>query len=359
MKLLSAKIFYFVSCALAALSFGKLAGSITETLIYPDADIYKHSNYGLMVPFIIDFLFLGMFYLFRKKIAWIFENFHSKAVLWTVWTVPAFITFANLMMDFIKYKNVWVETTFFLYMIIELVLLYFFIFFQFIFYQIANISYEKHMLEKTSFIYQIQAHQYEALKKYMEQTRGMRHDFRHVMITVRELIQKENYKEVQNYTRRYYNDILDETVPYNFCKNTAANAILSYYANIAVLADIQINFQVRLPDKIYISDIDLSIVFGNLLENAVKMSKTVQQQKRYICLTADIDTPGSLYIVMTNSFEAEKQKENLLDSEEYRNNLSSIQNIAKKYYGVVEFYKNEGEFVSNIMLNIQKYKENL
>ncbi len=355
-KLDKRKLFYLFLCALAALSFGGLAGSITEAMIYPDADIYKHSDYGLIVQFIISFLFLEIFYLFRKKIAWILENFHSKIVWRTVWTVPAFITFVNLMMQPVNYKNVWVGRAFLLYLIIETVLLYFFIFFQFIFYQIAKISYEKYMSEKTSFVYQIQARQYEALKKYMEQTRGMHHDFRHVMIMVGELIQKEEYEKVQSYTRRYYHDILDETVQYSFCKNTAVNAILSYYANIAAHADIQIDFQVGLPDKIYISDIDLSIVFGNLLENAIKMAKTVQQKKRCICLTADVDIPGSLYIVMTNSVKTAKQRESLSDNEEYIDNFSSVRNIAEKYCGVADFYENKDKFASNVMLKIKKYE---
>lgn len=347
------KLFYLFLCASAALSFGTFAGCITEAIIYPNDGIYKLFDYGLMVQFIISFLCMGVFYFFRKKIEWIFENFHSKTVWRTVWTVPAFITFSNLMMQPVKYNNVWIGRIFMLYLLVETILLYFFIFFQFIFYQIAKTSYEKYQSEKISLTYQIQASQYETLKNYMEQTRGMRHDFKHVIITVRELIQEEKYSEAKNYIRHYYKDILDKTMQYNFCKNTAANAILSYYANIAVLADIQIDFQVRLPNKIYISDIDLSIIFGNLLENAVKASKTVQQEKRYICLAADTDTPGSLYIVMTNSFETTEQKESLLNNEKYINNLSSIRNIAEKYYGVAEFYKNEGEFVSNIMLKIK------
>ncbi len=350
------KLFYLFLSSLTALSFCRLAGNITEAFIYREADIHKYFDYGLIAQFLFSFFFLGIAFLFRKKIAWIFENFHSKIVWRTIWTIPAFITFTNFMMVPVKYRNVWVGRAFLLYLTIEMVLLYFFMFFQFIFYQIAKTSYEKYMLEKSSFVYQIQARQYEALKKYMEQTRSMRHDFRHIMITVGELIQKGNYEQVQNYTRHYYHDILDETMPYSFCKNTAVNAILCYYANIATHADIQIDFQVGLPDKIYISDIDLSIVFGNLLENAIKMAKTVQQKKRCICLTADIDTPDSLYIVMTNSVKTAKQRESLSDNKEYIDNLSSVRNIAEKYCGVADFYENKDKFASNVMLKIKKYE---
>jgi len=348
------KLLYLFLCAAAALSFGALAGSMTEAALYPQSDIYKLSDYGLIVQFIISFLFLGAFFLFRKKIAWIFENLHSKAVWRSVWTVPALIAFSNFMMEPLEYYNVWVGRIFLLYFIMEIVLLYLFIFFQFMFYQIAKTSYEKYMSEKTTLIYQIQGTQYEALKNHMEQTRGMRHDFKHVMMTVGELIQKEKYDEVKVYTEHYYKAVLNKSMQYSFCKNAAVNAILSYFTNIAADAGIQTKFQVGLPDKTNISDIDLSIVFSNLLENAVMAAKAVQPEKRYIRLTADTNTPNSLYIVMTNSFGASDKKYSQLNTKGNAAGLSSIRSIAEKYHGVAEFYEDKGEFVSNVMLELKK-----
>lgn len=345
------KLLYLFLCAAAALSFGGLAGSITEAAVYPEANVYKPSDYGLIVQFIISFLFLGIFYLFQNKIVWIFENFHSKAVWRTVWTVPALVTFSNIMMEPVEYHNVWVGRIFLLYLILEAVLLYFFIFFQFMFYQIAKTTQEKYLSEKTALLYQIQANQYEALKNYMVQTRHLRHDFKHVMMTVGELIQKEKYTEVKTYAGRYYETFSDKGLQYSFCKHTAVNALLSYYANIAADSNIQTKFEIRLQNKIGISDIDLSILFGNLLEHAI--TQAVRSEKKYICLTADTDTPGSLYLVMTNSFQ---EKADRKDSQSKRDgssaDIDSIKAIAQKYHGVAEFYVNDKEFISNIMLKL-------
>lgn len=350
------KLWYLFLCATAALSFAGLANDMTEAMLNPHKDMHGYCMYGITVQYLISLLILGLFYLVRNKLTWIFENFHSKSVWRTVWVIPALITFCNLMMCPLDYANVRIGKIFFLYLLVDFILLFFFLMFQFLFYQIAVSAAEKYAAEKTAFVYQAQIAQYQSLQAYMEQTSRLRHDFKHVMATVGELIQNRQYDELQQYTNDYHKVFSSYGQQSVFCRNAGVNAILSYYANLAKDSGIQMNLQVQIPDQADFSEIDVSILFGNLLDNAIYACKTVSQRERYINLTADTDTPGSFYIVMANSFDGKaKEKDGRFFSTKTEGSsigLSSIRTIAEKYHGIAEFYVEDKEFISNIMMRL-------
>jgi len=348
------KLLFLFLCTIAALTFGGLANDITEAMINPDRDMHGFYYYGLMVQYLISLAFLIVFFIFRKKLTWLFENFHS-AFLWRmICIVPALVSFCNLSMSPADYHTLFVGRIFELYLIIETCLLAFFLIFLILFYLIARAVTEKYQTEKTVLMYQMQMSQYHSLKNYMEQTSRIRHDFRHIMITTGELLQTKQYDKLKQYADDYCRTFSDAPSVCHFCKHASANALLSYYASIAADHKITIQFQIQIPENISVSDIDLSILLGNLLENAVFACKTAEPTKRYIHLTADTNTPGALFIVMANSFDGKIKKSNggFLSTKEGGSaiGLSSVRAIAEKYQGFAQFSADKTEFISNVML---------
>ncbi|MFR5952305.1 MAG: ATP-binding protein [Coprococcus sp.] len=104
---------------------------------------------------------------------------------------------------------------------------------------------------------------------------------------------------------------------------------------------------------------DLCLIFGNLLDNAVTACRHVRTDARFIRLSADLDTPGHLYITMVNSFDGNVCTRNgkYISTKERKSGigLASIQATIQKYHGSSNFYTEQHEFISNIML---KLKEN-
>ena len=64
-------------------------------------------------------------------------------------------------------------------------------------------------------------------------------------------------------------DKLDDLL-IRFCENPAANAVLLYFAQQAKDNDIDYIVQADIPGDIFVSDTDISVLFGNLIENAGK-----------------------------------------------------------------------------------------
>lgn len=152
------------------------------------------------------------------------------------------------------------------------------------------------------------------------------------------------------------NNYIEQTSLYHFCSNNSVNALLSRYAAMAEEAQISIQFQIQIPDTSDISDVDFCILFGNLLDNAVCACKTIPQSERYINLTADTNTPDSLYIAMANSFDGNTKESGGKFLSTKRNGsaigLSSVCTIAEKYHGIAEFTVKNKEFISNVMLRL-------
>ena len=66
---------------------------------------------------------------------------------------------------------------------------------------------------------QMQAEQYKVLKRHLEETRRMRHDFRQMIYSIRELAERKDFERLQAYIG-------------SFCKEYAGNAGVLTFAEI-------------------------------------------------------------------------------------------------------------------------------
>lgn len=224
--------------------------------------------------------------------------------------IPAIITFCNIYMIPIDYANIRVGRIFQIAMVIEGVLFLFFMLFQFLLYIIARTSSQKIEADSTALMYQLQADQYEKMQAYLDETRRIRHDFKHTIAVLNELSQTEQYDKLKEYIAKYSSEISNVQAPVIYCENPVVNATIHYYIDIAKSYGIQTKLQVVIPKKISISDIDLCLIFGNLLDNAVTACRKAKAGSRFIRLSTDLDTPGFLYVTMVNSFAGEVYKKN-------------------------------------------------
>lgn len=351
------KLFYLTLSVMALFSFSGLtyymvfAYVITNDIDTPVYDIATCFQWG-MVFLLMGFVF---FPFLNRKLTWILEHFHSKLVWNIVWTVPALITFCNYAMIPMDDKNVTVGRVFSLYLLLDSTLLLLFLLFQQMFYLIAKTLIEYNEKEKKTQLLQIQASQYQSLLRYVNETSKLRHDFRHTVHTLFSLAQERNTDKILCDLEEFSQN-LESYHPHFICNHSTANAILAYYANIAVSQEIQTNWHVDLPEKFLISDVDLCSILGNLLENAIAGCMDVPHTKRFINLSADLNQNRELYIICVNSFNGNPRKSGTKYLSTKKDGsgigLLSISATAEKYAGMARFYHLEGEFYSEIMLNL-------
>ena len=141
-----------------------------------------------------------------------------------------------------------------------------------------------------------------------------------------------------------------------YCKNTSVSALLAYFAQIAESSGIEYKVSADIPDDIKIDITDLSVLFGNLIENAIHgcVSDSAKNKKIIIrakadsyslCLTVDNTFTGTILTDPEGGFLSSKRKGKGIGTE-------SVKNIAAKYNGVAKFEYGDGMFYASVMLNI-------
>ncbi|WP_243009208.1 GHKL domain-containing protein [Clostridium sp. AM58-1XD] len=184
----------------------------------------------------------------------------------------------------------------------------------------------------------LQKKHYAELSDQMDGIRTMRHDTRHHFTQLSLLLKEGGYQEAENYLNQISQEAL-KTTPLTFCENYAADVLLRYYYTLAEDKKIPFSIQVRLPEQTGISDGDLSVVLGNILENGVEASLRLPQSQRFLTLNMTKHS-SNLYIESSNAFTGELTvTDGVYGSLKKKGRtgigLSSIRTTAEKYEGEV------------------------
>ena len=210
-------------------------------------------------------------------------------------------------------------------------------------------------LEKRSQLLEIQAHQYQALQNHMQQTKRLRHDFRHSVRLLASLAEKGDLESIRAHINEYENR-LSEHSPINYCTNITLNALFGYYHEMAVSAGVSTDWRIELPETLTVSDLDMAALFGNLIENAIEGCRNLPENKRYFNLTAEIRHGNQLYIVSTNRFDGKirKDKDGYLSTKHSGKGtgLVSIAAVAEKYQGSAQVSHNDREFFVDVVIKL-------
>lgn len=103
-------------------------------------------------------------------------------------------------------------------------------------------------------ILEIQAKEYSQLSQHVQETREIRHDFRHQITVISGLLNQGNYEELKEYLSQYESSISLQTKIY--CRQPAVNAILSHYDLLCAQDKIKTKFAVDFPTLSSISSVD-------------------------------------------------------------------------------------------------------
>ncbi len=197
--------------------------------------------------------------------------------------------------------------------------------------------------------------EYQSLKERMEETRRMRHDLRHHIHMVNFYLEEKQYDKLQEYVHSYSESIPDiERI--RFCENRIVNNILFYFASIAKENGIDFQAQALIPQNFSIDEHDISILLGNLLENAIEACAEQQNSKRQIIINAKADEHTLLFTIdnsCENEIKKNKQGKFLTTKANGQGiGLTSVQKVVQQYNGIFSAEKRENMFCVSFMLNL-------
>lgn len=197
---------------------------------------------------------------------------------------------------------------------------------------------------------------YEEVENMYRQTRGWRHDYRTHIQTMKAYLQMKEYDKLD----KYLNDLeIDLTTVDTVIKtgNVMIDAILNSKISLAGQRKIKVDAKAIVPSDLNtsVSEVDLSIVLGNLMDNAIEACQKIKDEdKRFIRVYIDI-LKGQLYLYVINSSEGKlKRSGNLYHStktEEYHGfGLRRTDKVVEKYCGYLNRQDEEGVFATEVML---------
>lgn len=193
--------------------------------------------------------------------------------------------------------------------------------------------------------------QLEGIRSTYKEMRGWRHDFRNHMHVLRIYLENGEVEKCQAYLLQLEKDLEEVDLKIK-SGNAMADAILNSKMSLAGTKDIRLDVTARIPEKLPISDTEFSVVFGNLMDNAMEAcEKIARQEERFIRVYIGI-YKKQFYISVTNATNQTKRVERYITEKGAGHGfgLYRIDKIVKKYQGYLKRKNEPGVFVTEIML---------
>ena len=193
------------------------------------------------------------------------------------------------------------------------------------------------------------------LLTHFEDIKKQRHDIRHHLRAIYELIQNDDKRSALE----YITTVTDSIPTYsqeNYCDNTIVNSVIAFYEQTAKNNHIRIKINVQVPySNKHISDSSLCVIFGNLLENAVEACERMNGNNRYISLISRVNG-DMLFITMENSYEGNIQRSgDKFYSSKHKSfgiGITSVKSLAERHNGSAEFKILNNCFQSNVCVRL-------
>jgi signal transduction histidine kinase len=193
--------------------------------------------------------------------------------------------------------------------------------------------------------------------------RAQRHDFNHHIGCIYGLINMEQFEK----TKEYIEELTKETTEYNEIINVG-NPILASLLNTKITkakkkkieVDIDIDINTNINTNISIKYIDISIIIGNLLDNAIEACDNVEEDNRYIEVNI-YNKMNNLIIKVANSKLSQKEPEEKMnnkgfttkaDTQNHGFGLANIKQTIEKYKGIIKIEDESNIFKINIAIPI-------
>ena len=174
-----------------------------------------------------------------------------------------------------------------------------------------------------------------------------------------QLVEQGDREEAVRYLDAFAEDVTGGS--YADTGNPVFDSILNYKLSAAKDLGANLTFEIAVPEGLEIEPFDISVLLGNLLDNANEALANSPEKNMEIQIRMD---RGLLYIHISNSYDGNTQKAVLNGREIYQTRkedkqlhgfgLQSITKVVEKYHGVIETDDRNGRFTVDIMLYLSK-----
>ena len=193
---------------------------------------------------------------------------------------------------------------------------------------------------------------YDEVETMYRTMRIWRHDYHNHIQTLSAYMSMGQYEEASGYLERLAEDLTKvDTVPGT--GHVMVDAILNSKLTLMRERRIKVDATAAVPRELAIPDIELSVLIGNLMDNAMEACMKLPEEQRFIRIYIDV-IKKQLYICVTNSMDgAARRKGNHFLSDKQGSHgfgLLRIDEIVISHSGYLNRKAEDGIFATEVML---------
>lgn len=202
------------------------------------------------------------------------------------------------------------------------------------------------------FFQKVLEHQYEEIRNIYMNMRGWRHDYHNHLQVMKAQVSLGNYEEMKEYLDELEEN-LDRVDTYVKSGNLMADAILNSKLTLAEQKEVEVNCKALIPEQLPIDDVDLCVLLGNLLDNALEACEQIQEAKRFLRIYMVVHQ-SQLYISIQNSAKEDLSfnEKNYITSKRGNHGLGMkrVKIIVDKYNGYMILANEPGIFAAEVTM---------
>lgn len=202
----------------------------------------------------------------------------------------------------------------------------------------------------------VTAFEQELLQKYYAEVesmytkmRGWRHDYRHHIQALKVHASKGEMDEVQKYLDMLDDDLTNVEAVVR-TGNRITDAILNSKLSLAREKQITVKAETNIPVQLSIPELDLCIVIGNLLDNAMEACMELPPDRRLIRIYMEMKG-NYLYLALTNTAAgAKKEHFGTTKGKGHGLGLGRVDEVVKKHGGYLTRASEDEAFSTEVLL---------
>jgi len=209
--------------------------------------------------------------------------------------------------------------------------------------------------EDKTIIYQnkLMKQQMDEIENIYMTMRGWRHDYHNHLQSLKGYLSLNKVEQMKDYLDELETD-LDSIDTLYHSGNLQLDSILNAKLAIAEKGQIRIHCDASIPPQLHVSDLDLCVILGNLLDNAIESCRKIKYpDERFIRVYIGI-LKKQLYISITNATsETVKQRTDhyfTTKRGDHGHGLKRVDQVVKKYDGYLNRQNEPGVFATEIVL---------
>lgn len=196
---------------------------------------------------------------------------------------------------------------------------------------------------------------YQNLEASGEEVRKMRHDLKNTFAALSGYLNKGDIETARQFVEEKTENLGKLT---HSTGHPALDAVMNAKRTNAFENHIQFEAKIALPQELLMDEMDLCIILGNALDNALEACEKMPRDQAHIFL--NLHKSGEmLFIEIKNTFKEEpvSGSEGLVTTKRDKKNhgfgLKTMEQLTKKYDGFIDYETEQGWFCLSINLNLR------